>query len=251
MRISPLKNWPAKSVISMACGAVVISAGCDTGGNADRHIREAVDKARVARVKGQEGLAEAQSLLSKAATDVADAAPSTRAHAKVMLANAEMDSARSRISNPDSGIQRGNREIARLMWEIAQLGKQIQTSNNLVKSYRKFEPADAIKAAQQQVQAASGGAGAAVWVEGPDSAIPTLTAAQQQAQQLQQQIAQLTQQIQAHQAQQQQLMRQAEQIAQQASTMQGRTALAPYAQAADLRKQAADSQNRGGGEAGG
>ncbi|HYO07483.1 MAG TPA: hypothetical protein VER17_00800, partial [Tepidisphaeraceae bacterium] len=243
----------AKIALALACGATVIgaSAGCDDARAADKRVQAAVDQARIARLK--EGPERAQELLAKAAGDAAEASASTRAHAKSVLAHAQQDAAARLISDPVKGINPGNREIARLMWEIDQLGQQIRTSNNLVASYRQFDPKPALAAAAQQIEAVSGGApggaagGAAggAWIgEGP-GAIPTLATAQQQVQQLEQQIEQQQQQIQQLRQQQQQFIQQSEQLARQSqAAARGPQATQIFAQASRLRKQAADALNQ-------
>ena len=94
------------------------------------------------------GAEKAQQLLNQAAAD-GDASPATRAHVKSLLGQAMMDAANERIGNPENGIDVGNREAARLMWEIGQIGQEIQASNNLVGSYQQFEP----KAAEEKAAA--------------------------------------------------------------------------------------------------
>jgi hypothetical protein len=229
------------ATVALACGAVMV--GCDDARKADKTVQKAVDDARVARLKGAEGIEEAKNLLSKAAGEIGDAGPATKAHAKAVLAHAELEAARARISDPTNGINQGNREIARLLWEIAQLGRQVQTSNNLAAAYKNFEPKEAIAASQQMVQAAQGG-NAPNWIGDGPAAIPTLAAAQQTAQQLADQITQQQQKIQQLQQKQQQLAQQAEQLARQSEQQQGQPGLETFKQASALRKQSADVQNQ-------
>src|SRR3954468_1905662 len=113
----PRNDMRTTAKLALACGAVALAslAGCDDSRQADKRVQAAVDQARIVRLK--EGPDAAQTLLQKAVSD-AEASKSTQAHAKSVLASAEMDAAAQRISDPEKGINKGNREIARLMWEI-------------------------------------------------------------------------------------------------------------------------------------
>lgn len=223
----------AALALSLACGAVGI--GCDDSRTADKRVRQAIHEARLARLK-EGGLDQAQTLLQKAANE-SEAAAGNKASAKSLLARAEMDAAGARMNDREKGIDKTNREIARLLWEINQLGQQVRSSNNLVTSYQAFEPKEARAAAEKQVQSASGPAGQN-WVGNPPAAIPTLAEADVRLNALEQQIQQKQAQIAQLQQQQQQQASQAQQFAQAAAGKSGASGFEEFKQASALRKAA-------------
>src|SRR4051812_30518553 len=104
---------------ALIAGAFAV-VGCDDTHSADKRVQNTVAEARLARA--QEGGAEkAQQMLAKAASE-ADASAATKAHVKALLGHAYVDAANERINHPTEGINFGHREIARLVWELGQLG---------------------------------------------------------------------------------------------------------------------------------
>src|SRR4051794_28822392 len=122
---TPVKRL-AMVVLSAATAAVVL--GCDDSHSADRRVRETLQQVRLKRLEGADGMKDAQALLDKAAQEATASAP-TRAHAKGLLARAEMDAAQQTINDTSAGIDAKTRDIARLIFEINQLGDQIKASN--------------------------------------------------------------------------------------------------------------------------
>src|SRR5207253_5660967 len=103
-------------------------------------------------------------------------------------AQAQLDAAVARISDPSkdpetglaNGIDGQHRQISRLLWEIGQLGQQLRNTTILAKSYAQFEPTQARAVVQAQLADVNGQGGKPSWVgEGP-TALPALSAAQQQ-----------------------------------------------------------------------
>ncbi len=229
----------AKVALLAACGAG-IAIGCDDSHQADKRVQKTIEESRLARLQ-PDGADKAQQLLNKAAAD-SDASPATRAHVKSLLGHAMVDAANERISNPDDGIDAGNREIGRLMWEIGQLGQQIQTSNNLVGSYAQFEPKEAKDKAAADAAAVTGAPDKPIWVGENGAAIPTIAAAQQKVADLQDQIAKQQQAIDTLQAQKKQASEQASQLQQQSETQKGQESVDTFTKASGLRKQATDTQ---------
>jgi len=236
----------AKVALLAVCGAA-IAMGCDDSHRADKRVQATIAQSRLARLQ-PDGAQKAQSLLDKAAAD-SEASPATRAHVKSLVAHAMMDAANEAISNPGFdeknlalGIAVGNREITRLMWEIAQVGQQIQISNNLVGSYAQFEPKEAKAKAAAEAAAVTGAADKPVWIGENATAIPTIAAAQQKVADLQDQIAKQQQAIDALQAQKKQASEQASQLQRQSETQKGQPSVDTFTQASALRKQATDTQ---------
>jgi hypothetical protein len=228
----------AKLTLAMAAGAMLpLAGGCDDAHKADKRVLKTIEEARVADAE------KAQTLLTQAAAE-ANAAAATKAYAKAMLAQAEVNSALARISDPEKGIEAAHREIARLVWEIDQLGQHIQTTNVLAANYSKFEPKEARAAVAGQIAAANGSGDKPNWIgEGPNG-VPTLAAITQQVNQFQGEVAKQEAMIQQLQAARQQKAREAEQAARQAEATTGPPALQVFKVASGLRKDAADLANQ-------
>jgi hypothetical protein len=237
-RLSTVKRF---AMICAASAAVAVM-GCDDSHSADRRVRETLQQVRLERLKGPDGVKTAQDLLTKAAQEASASAP-TRAHAKALLARAELDAAEQLINDTTSGIDARNRDVARLIFEINQLGEQIGATNTYVGVYRQFEPKEARAAAQQKLAEATGGADAKPWIAGPVP-IPSLTDVKKQIQALEQQVAQQEDQIKKLQQQRQQIAQSADQAFRDAETKKGKENLEAYTRASGLRKQSADLANQ-------
>ena len=240
-----------KKFAPIALLATAFIVGCDE--SADRRVSKTIEESRLARLK-EGGGEEAQSLLNKAAGE-SEASAATKAHVKSLLGNAQMDAASDRINDISvddkglaNGVDVGNREIARLLWEISQQGQHIAMSNALVGAYAQFEPKEVKAAAAAESAAATGTADKPNWVGENAVAIPTITAANQKVAALQDQIAAQQKTIDGLTQQRNQLATQGSDLARQSETEKGDTSVATFTKASALRKQAADTQNQMDGE---
>ncbi|MEO6437430.1 MAG: hypothetical protein ABIP55_16925, partial [Tepidisphaeraceae bacterium] len=231
-------------LLTVAVSSALVAAGlvgCDDANSVDRRVRDNIQEARIASLAGKGD--EADTML-KAAADEADAPNATKAHAKGLLAQAELDSALGKISDPENGIEATNRSIARLIWEIGQLGQKIGQTNGMVTAYGALEPAETRKQVQQHIQGATGGGDAAAWVGEGENAVPTLSAVKQDVAALQDQVGKQQQHIESLKTQQKDVAQAAVKSGQQAETLAGLPAVEQYKKASDLRKQSADLANQ-------
>lgn len=242
MQIRPTRFALSSLTLAVAATSFAL-VGCDDSRMADRRVLQTIEESRVERAKGDAGLESAASLLTKAAAE-ANAPAATKAYSKAMLAQAQLDSALAQVGNFNEGIDAGNREVARLLFEIGVLAQQVRTSKNLAETYKQFEPKDALAAAQTQTAAATGSADAVAWVGEGQTAVPTLSAVQQKVAQLQDEVAKQDAELKRLEGMRAEASKAAEDSARAAGAVPGRQGLELFKQASSMKKNVADISNQ-------
>ena len=145
-------------------------------------VRQSIQDSRLERLKGDEASLAKGPGSAQASRRRSECRGRDEGDLVGTLAQAELDSATSRVTHPQNGVEASNREIARLLWEIADSCRQVNGSTSCALAYRGFEPKEARAAVQQQVAAATGGPDKPIWMgQDAQTAIPSLAAVQQEA----------------------------------------------------------------------
>jgi chromosome segregation ATPase len=246
MMMPRMKAAKMTLVIAGAAG-LLASGGCDDSHSADKRVLQAVQSARVERMKGgMDNLEKAQTDLQKAQQEAAAASSTaTKTYAAAMLAHAELDNAIARISDPEKGVDPGHRKVQQLLAEINQLAEQIRASNNMAMAYANLEPSQARTKVQDAIKSASGEQDA-TWIAGGGNkmAVPSLSAVKNDVQKWQAEVQKQQEHIDTLQKQQQQLAQQADQAMSKAEGAKGASGVEQFRQASNLRKQAEDLANQ-------
>lgn len=230
---SPVKQLAAATAtVILAAG---LGIGCDDSRSADKSVRAKLDAAFAETAKGEEARPAAIQLQEEAVA-IDQASPEGKAQAREALARSFEESA----GHLSSEVTDNQRRMARLIYEIGELGNQIQAGNTKAASYRLAEPSDERQIIAVRIAEAQGGADKPIWFPAENAHIATLAASKQLISQLQGEIAKRQQQIKQLSEQRAGVLQQAEQLRSKSEQLRGRQAVDAFRQASTARKQAAD-----------
>jgi hypothetical protein len=214
----------------------LILSGCDSPTNkTDQTVSQQLDEASLQMDGVASDRMSAHQAIESASKDTGTSLP-VQIRAKAMLADSELRIAQS-ISLQ---IQKNDVAIDRLAREIGLLGGNIEADNIRAAALAKYEPS-ALQAAVAQKQAdVKGSDDKPDWYKSADAALPSLSADDKQAADIQTQISQLQDTIKSETDQRNQLIEQADKLTEQSYHEQKEKSVDLYIQGSNARKQAAD-----------
>jgi hypothetical protein len=220
------------AAVIFAATATISITGCDTStGKADKQIHQNVSTA-VAQLNGSEqDRAQAESLL-QSASQLTNASSASSIDVQELRGQLELRDAQELQPKIDSQ----QADIHRLIWDIQQLGGQIQASNQLATALNQYDPASIQAALSKSISQVQGSADSANW--GTTGSIPTLTTVATNISTLQAQLDQLQATIKSLTDQRAAQLAQADQLNQTSEKTKGDKSLDLFKQGATARKKA-------------
>jgi hypothetical protein len=214
--------------------AVLVSiGGCDTAtGKADKQIHRNIAIASAQINGSDQDRSQAESLLMSV-SQLPDASPTARMDVQELRAQLELRQAQQ--LQPQ--IDRTQAEILRLVWEMKELGAQIQASNELAADLGKYDPANIQAALTKSITQVQGSADQPQWIKTETGGVSSLAAVTASITSLQSQIDQLNGTIKTLTDQRTAQSAQADRFTQDSERAKGTKSV-------DLYKQGAEAQRR-------
>jgi hypothetical protein len=230
-----MPSFRALGAAAVLAGAGLVSTGgCDNAtGKADKQIQRNITVASAQINGSDQDRAQAESLLSSL-SQLTEA--SSAEHINVLELRAQFELQDAQKLQPK--IDRAQAEILRLVWEMQELGGQIQASNEIAADLGKFDPATIQAALAQSINQVKGSGDQSQWIKTETGGVPSLASVSANIASLQAQIDQLQGQIKTFSDQRATASAQADRFNQDSEKAKGTQSLDLYKQSAEAQKRA-------------